>query len=82
MKSPDELTDNFVALFLGKIFVELPTSSQTPVLRTEIQIPKLLSNALITYRLTPSSRSTSSQSENACEGIFIGFIARMYPADL
>jgi glycosylphosphatidylinositol deacylase len=58
--------------FFGKVPVKLPVSNGSIPLRTKIQIPNLLSNALIVYRLTPSADfSSSTRSKSTCAGSFI-----------
>ena len=50
----------------GTVSVDFPTSDRNIILQTDIQLPNLLLNALVVYRLKPMLASAESQS--LCEG--------------
>lgn len=62
----------WLAPFLGKVSIKFPPSVRKMALRTEVQIPNILSNALVIYRLTPMAGFPSpTQSGGACAGTTI-----------
>ena len=56
----------------GTVSVDFPTSDRNIILQTDIQLPNLLLNALVVYRLKPMLASAESQS--LCEGMCPCFV--------